>query len=86
MKNCTRASFEKLFFPILFGTPLAKDRFLVQNFRLFGYLAIAAKILKDFSKNNYFEKNEVRAKTMTKSMMTVVPREDILELVKTSST
>ena len=66
MKNCTRAFFKEIFFSELFWYTFGEDRFFKPKFRLFGHIDISAKILKDFSKNHYFEKNEVRAKTIQK--------------------
>ena len=66
MNNCTRAFFKEIVFMNFFGTLLAKDRFLGQNFRFFGYIAISAKILKDFSKKNIFKKTKLEQKIRKK--------------------
>ena len=68
MKNCTRASFEKFFFPIFFGTPLAKDRFLGQNFDFLDISIYQLKSLRIFEKIIILKKTKSEQKRCKKTL------------------
>ena len=57
----------KFVFSELYWYTFGEGSIFRQKFRFFGHLNISAKILKDFPKKNYFEKNEVRVKKIQKN-------------------